>query len=176
MEYFGDGIKDWLWDRWKEVIGSSVFAAVVTSITTTLSGIHGIYLYLLWIALASFGVILFIWDFTSQNDRRLHLSRKKRISMTPKEILLTSALLKMAADEFGNHGCNDMDKGLLKKIGFTDEEKIELARQFHEWNGDLEEFEGTIRDFNGLGDSVWMSFMAHKLKEGLSLPRPSGRV
>jgi hypothetical protein len=83
--------------------------------------------------------------------------------MTKKERMLTAALLEMAADEFGNHGCNDMDRKLLDKIGFTEEEKIALGRQYHEYNGDPEEAFGTVKDFDWIHDYAWMGFMAHKL-------------
>jgi hypothetical protein len=86
--------------------------------------------------------------------------------MTPKEKKLTVALLKMAAGHFGEHGCNDMDKALLVSIGFTDEEKVALATEFHETNGDLEECgEITLQDFDWIGDSSWMSFLASKLEQ-----------
>ena len=93
----------------------------------------------------------------------LELASDEKV-MTTKERLLAAALLELASDEFSNHGCNDMDKYMLAKIGFTNEEKIELARQYHEWNGDPEEFDGTVQEFNRMGDWTWMSFMAHKLK------------
>lgn len=89
--------------------------------------------------------------------------------MTAKEVKLTAALLEMASNEFSNHGSNDMDKALLNAIGFTDEEKLALAREFHEWNGDLEEIledgELSLREFNWIGDSCWMDFMAAKLSK-----------
>lgn len=86
--------------------------------------------------------------------------------MTTKEYALAALLLQMAADEFGNHGCNDFDEKLMDSIGFTDKQKIELAREYHSRNGDLEECEPvTTQDFYRIGDSSWMWLMAQKLAE-----------
>ena len=75
---------------------------------------------------------------------------------------LVSKLLRMAADEFGNHGCNDVDEDLADH--YTDAEKIALAYQYHEWNGDPEECDGTVHDFKMIGDSSWMAYFADLLK------------
>lgn len=45
-------------------------------------------------------------------------------------------LLDRAADEFGNHGCNDFN---LEEFGLTIDEQRALVRRFHRWNGDPDE-------------------------------------
>lgn len=86
--------------------------------------------------------------------------------MTKKELLLASELLKMAADEFGNHGCNDFD---LFDYGFTENECKQYAKEYHEWNGDPEEYELTLEEknyhYNYESDFAVMDYMAHKLRK-----------
>jgi hypothetical protein len=93
----------------------------------------------------------------------------ERTAMTGKELHLTIELLNLAADEFGRHGCCDMDRDMLQRVNFTDEEKLALAKEYHEWNGDPEEFEGTLQEFDRISDYAWMRFMANKLYN--SFPR-----
>jgi hypothetical protein len=77
--------------------------------------------------------------------------------MTEKERAVAAQLLEMASEEFGNHGCNDWD---FPK-GWTKEEKIAFCKEYHEWNGDPEDFDP---NFLHLPDYAVMSFMADKLK------------
>jgi hypothetical protein len=82
---------------------------------------------------------------------------------------MASLLLEMAADEFSNHGCNDLDQDFIKAVGLTDEEKLQFVTEYYEWNGDLEEAKkyGWIRasHFDHMGDSTLMRFIARKLKD-----------
>lgn len=81
---------------------------------------------------------------------------------------MASLLLDMAAEEFSNHGCNDLGSDFIKAIGLTDEEKLQVVIEFYEWNGDLEEAKKygwvTAKHFDHLGDSSLMRFVARKLK------------
>lgn len=56
--------------------------------------------------------------------------------MKPYERKLAAILLEMASNHFGNHGCNDFP---LEKY-LTPEEQQMLTKQYHEWNGDPEEY------------------------------------
>jgi hypothetical protein len=80
--------------------------------------------------------------------------------MTRKEKLLTAYLLDKASEEFSNHGCNDLsyaEKNLLSQ-GEWDK----LNKEFHEYNGDPEEYKsGEILSY----DWLWMKFMAYKLRK-----------
>lgn len=53
-------------------------------------------------------------------------------AMTRVEQILASRFLALAADEFSNHGCNDLDMSLLD--GITHDEKLVLEASFNEWN------------------------------------------
>jgi hypothetical protein len=81
--------------------------------------------------------------------------------MTEKELRAAGELLDLAADEFANHGCNDLDSSFWK--GWTEEEKREFYKSYHEWNGDPEEFREDA-PLNYLGDSAIMAFLSAKLK------------
>ena len=78
--------------------------------------------------------------------------------MTPKELRLAAALLDMSSNEFSNHGCNDIQKSLLRE--FTTEELLQLGRDYGEYNGDPEEEHNILRT----GDFALMGLMARKLK------------
>lgn len=80
------------------------------------------------------------------------------MKLNQKEQKLVAALLRMAAEVYSNHGCNDLDDELFED--WTDEEKTKMCRDFHEWNGDPESYED--------GDEIcqdWllMDWMAQKL-------------
>lgn len=81
---------------------------------------------------------------------------------------MAALLLEMAADQFSNHGCNDLDQDFIKAVGLTDEEKLQFVTEFYEWNGDFEEAKEngwiTAKHFDRMGDSTLMHFVAHKLK------------
>ena len=78
--------------------------------------------------------------------------------LQPHERMLMAIILEMASDVFGNHGCNDFD--LNKYI--TPEQGKEFMRQYHEYNGDPEEWDPD--EYNGqFYDFAVMGFMAHKI-------------
>jgi hypothetical protein len=83
--------------------------------------------------------------------------------MTPAERKLTAALLRMASDTFGNHGCNDFD---LTKVIPDKAERDALVRSYFEWNGDPEcyyESDGRQGDYR-LMDFMGMDLMASRLE------------
>lgn len=69
-------------------------------------------------------------------------------------------LLDMAGDQFGNHGCNDLPSDFWD--GVSHEDQVELYRKYHEWNGDLEDFNPDQIGY--LGDWVWMGYFSEVLK------------
>jgi len=77
---------------------------------------------------------------------------------------LAAHLLEMAADKFGNHGCNDFD---LSELGFTEKQAQETVVAFHHWNGDPEELQDMVEHgmnwCTAMGDFALMSWMAHRL-------------
>lgn len=79
--------------------------------------------------------------------------------MTPAEKKLASALLRMAAEEFGNYGCNDFD--LVEDGKMTAKEADALMKTFHERSGSPDDYEPG--DTN-LGDFVAMDFLADLLE------------
>ena len=80
-------------------------------------------------------------------------------NISKKELSLAAKMLELASDNFSNHGCNDVDENVYD--GWTSEERQQFVKEFHEWNGDPEEYEET---FLHLGDSTIMSFLAAKLE------------
>jgi len=79
--------------------------------------------------------------------------------MNAKEKRLAAEMLELASDEFSNHGCNDVDDTLWED--WTLEERKRFVKEFHDYNGDPEEYDP---DFLHLGDDVLMGYMAHKLR------------
>jgi hypothetical protein len=79
--------------------------------------------------------------------------------MTQKELQLAGKLLDMAADQFGGHNCNDLPDEIWE--GWTDEERSQLNKEYHEMNGDPEEYEpGHIH----MEDFTLMALLSHKLQ------------
>lgn len=81
--------------------------------------------------------------------------------MTPLEKRLAVKLLRKAADQFGNHGCNDYH--LVKDGGFTPEESFELRKAMTA-AGDYPE-EEVHPDKHYTMDWLAMDLMAKKLEE-----------
>ncbi len=79
--------------------------------------------------------------------------------MTPAEKKLVVVLLRMAAEEFGNHGCNDFD--LVEDGKMTSKEADAFMKTFYEQNGSLDDYEPG--DTN-LGDFVAMDLLADLLE------------
>ena len=82
--------------------------------------------------------------------------------MTRKEKLLAVSLLNIAADEFSNHGCNDMDQALFDAIGFTEAEKAAMVVEFARINEHVEH-PVDIHPFAEIGDWQWMAYLADRL-------------
>lgn len=57
--------------------------------------------------------------------------------LTPAQRKLAAHLLERAAEEFSNHGCNDLD--LVKEVGLTPEESVEVRTAIQTYNGDPED-------------------------------------
>jgi len=79
-----------------------------------------------------------------------------------KELNLAARLLRLAADEFSNHGCNDFD--LFECM--TPEEALDLQRAMHTWNGDPENSPSTPQEARWVEDWFLMRYFAAKLQEG----------
>lgn len=82
------------------------------------------------------------------------------MTLTDKQSKFVAALLREAADEFSNHGCNDLSKEQAKM--FTDKEWAELCKDFHVYNGDPEEATGK-KEPHLMMDWIWMRYFAHLL-------------
>ena len=78
--------------------------------------------------------------------------------MNPKEIKLAKHFFRMAIDEFDNHGCNDVNERVYE--GWTIEERRKFVKEFHEYNGDPEEYN---ENFLYLGDTSIMGLLLHKI-------------
>jgi hypothetical protein len=73
--------------------------------------------------------------------------------VTPTERKLAAHLLRLAADQFSNHGCNDFD---LSKLIPDQDERDALVREFEEWSGSPDEY----RDQSGSADWRMMDYAA----------------
>jgi hypothetical protein len=78
---------------------------------------------------------------------------------SPKELNLAADLLRLAADEFSNHGCNDFD---LFEV-MTPEEALELQQAMYAWNGDPENAPTEAKDAQWTQDWFLMGYLAAKL-------------
>tara|TARA_R110000744_G_scaffold194114_1_gene312965 strand:- start:266 stop:514 length:249 start_codon:yes stop_codon:yes gene_type:complete len=72
-------------------------------------------------------------------------------------LLIASKLLDQASDQFSNHGCNDLDKEVLKVI--TDEDGITEGIREH-FND-----EGYPENVSQVADWSLMDYISYKLKE-----------
>ncbi len=88
--------------------------------------------------------------------------------MEKKLLILAAKLLEMAAEEFDNHGCNDLDYGFFSQ--FKGEERKELMEVFFKYNSTEDFF--SISDItpgkekpHRYGDSTWMRTMSKVLKD-----------
>jgi hypothetical protein len=79
--------------------------------------------------------------------------------MTRKEKLLIAKFLDLAADEFGNHGCNDVEKSIWD--GWTIAERRKFVKEYYEYNGEPEEYDP---DNLHLPDFCIMDYGAAKLR------------
>jgi hypothetical protein len=74
------------------------------------------------------------------------------------EIKMAAKFLQTMSEEFANHGCNDVDESFYD--GWSLYERRKFVHEFHEWNGDPEEY---TPDFLQLPDFALMAFLAYKL-------------
>jgi hypothetical protein len=82
-----------------------------------------------------------------------------QIALTAKELRLAAKLLDMAADQFSNHGCNDLPDDAFD--GWDEFEKTELAKKFDKYNGGHDAEESGIEI---MGDDGLMAFFAAKIQ------------
>lgn len=80
--------------------------------------------------------------------------------MTDRENKLAAKMLKLAAEAFGRHGCNDVPDSVYE--GWTLDERKAFNKAFHEWNGDPEEY---MEDYLHLPDFALMDYLAHRLEQ-----------
>lgn len=83
--------------------------------------------------------------------------------MIKSESILASRLLDVAAAEFHEHGCNDMDPEYFE--GLTDSDLAELLDGYNVWHrGETGETCGDpTDDYIGMahiGDDMWMAYLA----------------
>lgn len=83
--------------------------------------------------------------------------------MNELEKKLASEILKLASDQFSNHGCNDVSERVWK--GWTVEQRQQFVKEYHEYNGDPEEYDP---EYLHIPDYALMSFLAYKLSKGIS--------
>lgn len=80
--------------------------------------------------------------------------------MTPAERKLCAKLLRKAADQFSNHGCNDFH--LVKEGGLTPEESYNVRVKMRAANGDADEVE-ELPDNHYTQDWLVMSYLSRLL-------------
>lgn len=81
---------------------------------------------------------------------------------TEKERKLLVALLKMAADEFSNHGCNDFD---VRGLGFSPADCRDLWQKLADWDDPELAQRG---DSHYFWDWMLLSYFADKVAHGES--------
>lgn len=81
--------------------------------------------------------------------------------LNKQHLKLMSHLLKMASEQFGNHGCGDFN---LEAVIPDVEDRRALLKAMHESNGDPEEFDPK-RDYQYAMDWWLMSYFAKHLKD-----------
>ncbi len=81
------------------------------------------------------------------------------MACSPKEMVIAARLLRLAANEFGNHGCNDFD---LFEV-MSPEEALALQRALHAWSGDMASVPTTTEGARWALDWLLMRYLADKL-------------
>ena len=76
--------------------------------------------------------------------------------MTPVERRLAGHLLRMASDQFSNHGCNDFD---LEEFGLDRTQRLELMSAVSAWDGN----EDLVSDSKWAMDWLLMAYLANLL-------------
>ena len=77
--------------------------------------------------------------------------------MNDKEKLIAASMLKELSSKLGNECCNDWSF----PASWSEDEKITFVKEYHDWNGDPEEF---LETHLHLPDFCVASFLAHKLR------------
>jgi len=77
--------------------------------------------------------------------------------MTGKEMVLAGRLLELAANEFSNHGCNDMEDTMF--ASWTDQEREDFRVKVWEFEGDDEAMNEGVEVF----DDMAMDYLASQL-------------
>lgn len=80
--------------------------------------------------------------------------------MTDKEKKLFLTFLEDASDNLSGNTCNDVDDKVWK--GWKKSDRINFVKEFHEWNGDPEEFD---KNNLHLPDFAILDFLIYKLKK-----------
>ncbi len=78
--------------------------------------------------------------------------------LNEKEKQLASYWLSRASELYSNHGCNDVEEKVWK--GWTTEERRQFVKEYHEYNGDPEEYDPN--DLH-LPDFAIISWLAYKI-------------
>lgn len=74
---------------------------------------------------------------------------------------LAARMLQAAADEFGNHGCNDVDPKWFEGVGVRS--RAALLTDFNDWYMSTFHVPVLPLDFVEIRDDQWMEYMAWKL-------------
>lgn len=78
--------------------------------------------------------------------------------MNIKETALAADMLNKLGDILANNICNDWEY----PEGWTLADKQAFMKEYHEWNGDLEEYDDSDLDQH-IGDFMVADFLAHKM-------------
>jgi len=76
-----------------------------------------------------------------------------------KEIKLAQYFMERASEELGNNSCNDVEEEVWQE--WTLEERKKFIKDYHEWNGDPEDYDDEELH---LPDFAVMSFLSSKLE------------
>ncbi len=95
-----------------------------------------------------------------------------QINLSEDEARILTKLLKIAGEEFSNHGCNDFNVG--RELGVSQERAIEIAHTMHEKMIDLGvDEEGTRRESPYLLDSMLFSYFEVLFRERIAPGAPN---
>lgn len=83
------------------------------------------------------------------------------MSLSVKEKELVSYFLQQAADEFTNHGCNDLPDKVRKIL--TKQEWAKLIDDYHVWNNSPEDERDGKFQPHMMVDWLWMQYFADKI-------------
>lgn len=78
--------------------------------------------------------------------------------LTEAEMIFAAELLDLASERYSNDVCTDLNDSCFEK--WTDEQRAQLVKESHDYNGDPEEFTGQTYIDNWI--AMWI--LAHKLR------------